>query len=570
MTDMMGALPAHGYDYTLVALSFVVAVFTAYTTADITWRTSAGDGDKAPTRWFWIGGVVLGLGAWAAHLTGMLAAKEHFSFLYRTDITVISILLVLTGSVSAMYLVNRCRNMGCLLAGGALLGLGFTAMCFAGMHAVLMPGMQHGYDYRLVALSYLVAVVLSTPALWVLHRFYRGGSASPGWEKIAFSILMASAIVGMHYLDMASMIMPAMPADMAMPEMPGMDMTGMRGATPDVVDNSMMALAVSAATIGVMSVALWSSHLYHRDSLRERKTLQEAREYTDSILRDMVEGVIVIDDRGRVQSLNPAAARIFGYSVGEVVGKNVSVLIPEPHRRQHDGYIRHYLETGTGKVIGIGPREVEGLRKGGTVFPLEVAVSEVRFGERRLFAGVVRDITQRKEAETRLTYLAHHDALTGLLSRTLLRDRATQALRHADRAEKLVAIMYVDLDHFKDVNDNLGTRWAISCSRKWPDGSSPACAPKTPFPVSAAMSSPLSWRISPAPTRSAAWPGKSSKRWRSPSRSTVAKSASAPASGRRSTLSTSRISTACSKTPTPPCTGPSNAAGTIFSFTAPR
>ncbi len=455
MADMTGPLQAASYDYPLVALSILVAVFTAYTAADILWRTSIGDADKTRTRWFWAGGIVLGLGAWTAHLTGMLAAKEHFSFTYRTDITVVSILLVLAGNVGALYLISRCRRTACLVASGALLGLGFVAMCFTGMHAVLMPGMQHSYDYGLVALSYAVAAVFSVMALRVLHRFYHGESVNPGWEKVAFSILMASAVIGMHYTDMASMQM-TMPAGMDMSGMSDMDMAGMPGMAPDIVDSNTMAVAVSAVMAAIMLIALWSSHLYYRNSLREKKLLQEAKEYADSILRDIVEGVIVIDEQGRIQSLNPAAARAFGYSAGEVAGKNIAVLIPEPHRSQHDGYIRHYLETGAGKVIGAGPREVEGLRKDGTVFPLEVAVSEVRFGERRLFAGMVRDITQRKEAEARLTYLAHHDTLTGLLSRTLFRDRAAQALHRAERAEKLVAIMYVDLDRFKDINDSLG------------------------------------------------------------------------------------------------------------------
>lgn len=455
MADMTGPLQTGSYDYPLVVLSILAAVFTAYTAADILWRTSIGDADKTHTRWFWIAGIVLGLGAWTAHLTGILAATEHFSFTYRTDITVISILLVLTGSVCSLYLVSRCRRVACLFAAGAFLGLGLVAMCFTGMHAILMPGMQHSYDYGLVALSYAVATVFSVMALQVLHRFYHGKSVNPGWEKVAFSILMASATIGMHYTDMASMQM-TMPAGMNMSGMPGMDMAGMPGMAPDIVGGNTMAVAVSAVMAAVMLIALWFSHLYYRNSLREKMLLQEAKEYTDSILRDIVQGVIVIDDKGLVQSVNPAAARAFGYSVGDVIGKHVAMLIPEPHRRQHDGYIPHYLETGAGKVIGAGSREIEGLRQDGTVFPLEVAVSEVRFGERRLFAGVVRDITQRKEAEARLTYLAHYDTLTGLLSRTLFRDRAAQALRHADRAERLVAIMYVDLDHFKDINDSLG------------------------------------------------------------------------------------------------------------------
>ncbi len=447
MTDTTEISQAVGYDYGLVVLALVVAVFAAYTTADIVWRTSMGDTGKAKTHWLWLGGIVLGLGAWAAHLIGMLAAKEHFSFTYRTDITALSILLVLIGGVSALFLIGRCQKTRCLLASGVILGLGLVAMCFTGMQAILMPGMQHSYDYWLVALSWLVAVIFGTLALYVLRRFYHGRSSNPGWEKVAFAMLMATAILGMHYTDMASMQM-SMSAGMAMGGMPAM--------ASDIVGNNTMALAVSSVVVAVMFVALWSSHLNYRRALRERTLLQEAKESTDALLRDIVDGIIIINEQGIIQSFNPAAERVFGYTAGEVIGKNVALLMPEPHCSLHDGYIRDYLDTGLAKVVGIGSREVEGLRNDGTVFQLEVAVSEVRFGERRLFASVVRDITRRKEIETRLNYMAHHDALTGLPSRSLFRDRAAQALRRANRAERLVAIMYLDLDHFKRVNDNLG------------------------------------------------------------------------------------------------------------------
>ncbi|HZV67854.1 MAG TPA: ATP-binding protein, partial [Telluria sp.] len=96
--------------------------------------------------------------------------------------------------------------------------------------------------------------------------------------------------------------------------------------------------------------------------------------------------------------LNPAAERLFGYAEAEVAGANVSMLMPSPHRESHDGYLAHYLQTGERKIIGKG-REVEGLRKDGTVFPMDLTVAEMRLGKRRMFTGMVRDITERKQAE---------------------------------------------------------------------------------------------------------------------------------------------------------------------------
>jgi len=125
----------------------------------------------------------------------------------------------------------------------------------------------------------------------------------------------------------------------------------------------------------------------------------EAR--TDAILNAAVDGIITIDEQGRIESLNRAAENIFGYRPEEVIGRNVSMLMPEPDRTQHDSYLRNYLWSGRAKIIGIG-REVQGLRKDGRVFPMDLAVGEARIGGRRVFAGTVRDISDRKRTESRL------------------------------------------------------------------------------------------------------------------------------------------------------------------------
>lgn len=136
-----------------------------------------------------------------------------------------------------------------------------------------------------------------------------------------------------------------------------------------------------------------------------RQDVLERDERLASILRTAVEGIITIDERGRIEGFNPAAERLFGHSAAEVAGRNVNMLMPEPYHSEHDGYMANYARTGQPKIIGIG-REVVGLRKDGSVFPMDLAVSEVRLGDRRLYCGFVRDITERKEHETRLSELA--------------------------------------------------------------------------------------------------------------------------------------------------------------------
>lgn len=131
------------------------------------------------------------------------------------------------------------------------------------------------------------------------------------------------------------------------------------------------------------------------EALRER----EAR--LSSIIETAPDAVITIGVHGIVQSFSIAAERLFGYEAGEVIGRNVSMLMPSPHQEQHDGYLARYMATGEKRIIGIG-RRVEAMRKDGSIFPMELAVGEATFGKARIFTGFIRDITARARMEDQL------------------------------------------------------------------------------------------------------------------------------------------------------------------------
>jgi PAS domain S-box-containing protein len=136
--------------------------------------------------------------------------------------------------------------------------------------------------------------------------------------------------------------------------------------------------------------------------------LRDSHERLRAILDTAVEGIITIDARGVIESFNRAAEKIFGYTAKEAIGRNVSILMPEPFRHQHDGYMQNYERTGEAKIIGIG-REVAGRRKDGSVFPMDLSVSEVRLADSRLFTGFVRDITERKRLETEIAEISNRE-----------------------------------------------------------------------------------------------------------------------------------------------------------------
>jgi len=142
---------------------------------------------------------------------------------------------------------------------------------------------------------------------------------------------------------------------------------------------------------------------YRVDTQRRttQKALNESEATTRAIVTTVINGIIVINEHGIVELFNPAAEKIFGYTADEVIGRNVSMLMPEPHHSRHDRYIGNYLRTSKRKVIGIG-REVIGKRKDGTTFPMDLAVNEMNLGKERKFVGITTDITERKAAEQEL------------------------------------------------------------------------------------------------------------------------------------------------------------------------
>lgn len=127
----------------------------------------------------------------------------------------------------------------------------------------------------------------------------------------------------------------------------------------------------------------------------------ESAKLLKAIIENSNEGIITIDDTGIVESINPGALRLFDYTAEEVIGNNISMLMPEPYKSQHDDYINKYLSTGKKKIIGIG-REVLGQKKNGSTFPFWLSISEVNYENRKIFTGFVQDLSKQKEAEEML------------------------------------------------------------------------------------------------------------------------------------------------------------------------
>lgn len=164
----------------------------------------------------------------------------------------------------------------------------------------------------------------------------------------------------------------------------------------------------------------------------------------EAIIENAIDGIITINNRGIVESINPAASQLFGYGPEEVIGNNISMLMPEPDQSRHDDYIGRYKRTGVKKIIGIG-REVLGLKKDGTTFPFRLAVSEVHYRDKSIFTGFIHDMTKERAAENELR--KHANELEGKV-----RERTKDLIKLVSELEKAKSDVSLSLEKEKELN----------------------------------------------------------------------------------------------------------------------
>ena len=171
---------------------------------------------------------------------------------------------------------------------------------------------------------------------------------------------------------------------------------------PEFLSKAQSILPEAVLLIGSILAFLLGLTVYFSGKVKlNAKEIEKSEERIRAILETAVDAIITINEEAIVQSFNPAAEGLFGYSASEVIGHNVKMLVPEPYHSQHDTYVANYVRTGVKKIIGIG-REVKAQRKDGSVFPISLSVGEARLGEYRLFTGIIHDITDVKKAEKTL------------------------------------------------------------------------------------------------------------------------------------------------------------------------
>ena len=270
------------------------------------------------------------------------------------------------------------------------MGAGIGAMHYSGMAAMRLPAILT-YDALMVAVSVVVAVVLAFISLSALFLLRRSAVLRPLAIPLAAAI-MGCSVAGMHYTAMQAALFFPLPGEQ--------DITSAFDPTVMAIVITLLIVCFGIATLAASFAGRQFDTAVHlREEMARRAALeQEARAghtRLQTIIDNVQEAIITIEESGTVLHWSPGATKIFGYSAEEAVGQNVTLIMPAEVARDHHSHIDAYLRTGVAKIIGIG-REVEGRRRDGSSVPLELNISRAEVDGRVLFTGILRDVTERK------------------------------------------------------------------------------------------------------------------------------------------------------------------------------
>ena len=423
------------YDLALVALSIGIAIFASFTALNLAGRLRIAEG-RAGWPWLLTASLALGGGTWSMHFVGMLASGMPGAR-YDAVRTITSLVLPIIACGIGLHIVSRFRTTVLpVMAGGALTAAGIVGMHYTGMSAMQVNGMSVSYDPTLVAASVLVAFVAATAALWL--AFNTRGTR----ERVAAAVVMGLAISGMHYTGMAA-------ARVTMHHPGTMDAAG-------GIDAGMLALSVATATSVLLLLALLSVYLDRRFATltAHEATILKASEKRYRALIESASDIIAIMDRtGKLTYESSSARKILGYDTEEIIGRRITDFVPAEKIPD----VETFLDAVNGRPGEATPGELAVRDKGGRLRELEVVAKNLL--EDPAIGGIVlnlRDITDRKRLIYELERLSETDMLTGTLNRRGFLKRAERDFKRLRRTRKPAAMVMIDVDHFKHVNDTYG------------------------------------------------------------------------------------------------------------------
>jgi diguanylate cyclase (GGDEF)-like protein/PAS domain S-box-containing protein len=413
------------HDWRLVVLAGVVCFLASAVAISLFHRAQATTG-RAHLFWLSLDAAVAGYGIWSTHFIAMLAYDPAIGAGYNIVLTVLSLLIaiLITGAGLGTALLYFGRWTAAL--GGAIAGGGVAAMHYTGMMALEVPG-RITWAPSLVLASVALGIAFGALALYFAAR-------RDDWvNALIATVLFALAILFMHFTGMgAAQIVP--------------DPTRVNnGAT---LSPAALALVIAAAAAIILSISLVGalSDRKSKERLRQQKIL------LDTALENMSQGLCMFDADGRIVLFNERFAKMVGFSAASLRG--LSLL----------DVIKHWKAAGeiAGDPEEFVARMIAAARDGksNTRIIETSAKRALRVIEQPMQAGgwvsTLEDITESREAQAQISYMAHHDALTGLANRTRLVEKLQNALAVLPMRGVSIAVHFIDLDRFKNVNDTLG------------------------------------------------------------------------------------------------------------------
>ena len=416
----------HGsHDMSLVVVSFVIVFMTSLTALDIVRRVNLSIGWRRKA-WLLSGSVAMGIGIWSMHFIAMLAFELSVPIAYNNNLVALSVIVAIVASLCGLYFGSKTdANSTKLVVGGMIMGIGISGMHYIGMAA--MVGVSVAYNPFLFTLSIFTAIGASTIALVLAFQFRDSEKGIGTSAKIISGAVMGIGIAGTHYIGMAATTYSVVPIDI-------------EKVTTSFLDTEKMFIAITFSAIVILGIVLIISYVLD-------KKLDEQIAYKGAILESVLDCIIISDHQGKIIECNPSVTRTFGYSRENLIGKHM------------ESYLLLYslpTDPADGKVRKNKRIETTGIRFNGEEFPIEITIRKMKKSGFPTFTIYVLDITRFKMAEKTIKELAYRDSLTGLSNRRCFYEMLDEAIQEAESKNIKLAVLYLDLDRFKMINDSLG------------------------------------------------------------------------------------------------------------------
>jgi diguanylate cyclase (GGDEF)-like protein/PAS domain S-box-containing protein len=424
----------HSSSLTLVALSILVGVFASFTALNLSARIATAE--AAGRRW-WIlaAATALGGGIWAMHFVGMLAMSMPAD--YNGHLTIASAVLPIVVSAIGLHVVSRYPESWPALGwSGLLVGSGVVAMHYTGMAAMELPGLVVSYKPQLVAASIAIAIVAATAALWLAFR------TSGTFQRLLAAVLMGGAISGMHYTAMAAA---------------SFTFDHRLSATVNLtIPKPVLALAVIGAVTFLLLLGLVTAFFDRKLAIlttHEADALQRSEERHRLLIENASDIIGILDSGGRFVYESSSAFHLLGYRSDEIVGRRLTDFAAPDDVAE----VQQFLAGVLARPSGPATLELSLVRRSGQLRAFELVATNLLHAAP--IGGIVvnlRDITERTRLRAVLERLSETDALTEVLNRRVFRRLAEQEFRRARETGKKLAVVMMDIDRFKAVNDRFG------------------------------------------------------------------------------------------------------------------